>query len=67
VPLASFQLVSDHIQALLPVLTPFSPAQVQKKLADAHTEATLGLVSAIQLGRLKDAGTWARQYCVNIV
>jgi len=32
---------------------------VQKKLADAHTEATLGLVSAIQLGRLKDAGTWA--------
>ncbi|KAK9896990.1 mitochondrial glutaryl-CoA dehydrogenase [Cystobasidium minutum MCA 4210] len=32
---------------------------IQKKLADAHTEAVIGLVSAIQLGRLKDAGTWA--------
>ena len=32
---------------------------IQKKLADAHTEATIGLVSAIQLGRLKDAGTLA--------
>lgn len=32
---------------------------IQKKLADAHVEATLGLVSAIQLGRLKDAGTYA--------
>ena len=35
--------------------------QIQKKLADAHMEATLGLVAAIQLGRLKDAGTWARE------
>jgi glutaryl-CoA dehydrogenase len=32
---------------------------IQKKLADAHVEATIGLVAAIQLGRLKDAGTWA--------
>ncbi|CAD6570303.1 MAG: hypothetical protein CYPHOPRED_003880 [Cyphobasidiales sp. Tagirdzhanova-0007] len=32
---------------------------IQKKLADAHMEATLGLVAAVQLGRLKDAGTWA--------
>lgn len=31
---------------------------VQKKLADASTEATLGLLGSIQLGRLKDAGTW---------
>lgn len=33
--------------------------QIQKKLADAHTEAVVGLVAAIQLGRLKDAGNWA--------
>ncbi|GAA97300.1 uncharacterized protein L969DRAFT_84269 [Mixia osmundae IAM 14324] len=32
---------------------------VQKKLADAHTEATLGLLASIQLGRLKDSGAWA--------
>ncbi|CAH7670798.1 mitochondrial glutaryl-CoA dehydrogenase [Phakopsora pachyrhizi] len=32
---------------------------VQKKLVDANTEAVLGLCAAIQLGRLKDAGTWS--------
>lgn len=32
---------------------------VQKKLADASTEATLGLLGSIQLGRLKDQGKWA--------
>lgn len=31
---------------------------VQKKLVDAHTEAVIGLCAAIQLGRMKDAGTW---------
>ncbi|KZO98095.1 putative glutaryl-CoA dehydrogenase [Calocera viscosa TUFC12733] len=31
---------------------------VQKKLADAHTEATLGLFASLQVGRLKDAGNW---------
>ncbi|KAI0077596.1 acyl-CoA dehydrogenase NM domain-like protein [Panus rudis PR-1116 ss-1] len=29
---------------------------VQKKLADAHTEITLGLLATLQVGRLKDAG-----------
>ncbi|KAJ3485288.1 hypothetical protein NLI96_g5056 [Meripilus lineatus] len=29
---------------------------VQKKLADAHTEATLGLHATLQVGRLKDSG-----------
>ncbi|ORY34747.1 acyl-CoA dehydrogenase/oxidase [Naematelia encephala] len=32
---------------------------VQKKLADASTAATLGLLGSLQLGRLKDQGTWA--------
>ncbi|GAA6002808.1 acyl-CoA dehydrogenase [Rhodotorula paludigena] len=32
---------------------------VQKKLADAHTEAAIGLVSCIQLGRLKDSKNWS--------
>lgn len=31
---------------------------VQKKLADASTASTLGLLGSLQLGRLKDAGTW---------
>ena len=31
---------------------------VQKKIADAATEATLGVLGSLQLGRLKDAGTW---------
>lgn len=31
---------------------------VQKKLADASTEATLGILGALQLGRLKDKGEW---------
>ncbi|KAH8083593.1 acyl-CoA dehydrogenase NM domain-like protein [Filobasidium floriforme] len=31
---------------------------VQAKLANATTEATLGVLGALQLGRLKDAGTW---------
>ncbi len=31
---------------------------VQKKLADASTEATLGLLGSLQLGRLKDSGQW---------
>ncbi|CAL1709344.1 unnamed protein product [Somion occarium] len=29
---------------------------VQKKLTDAHTEVTLGLLASLQVGRLKDAG-----------
>ncbi|KAK7683034.1 hypothetical protein QCA50_013706 [Cerrena zonata] len=29
---------------------------VQKKLADAHTEVTLGLLATLQVGRLKDEG-----------
>ena len=29
---------------------------VQKKLTDAHTEATLGLLASLQVGRLKDQG-----------
>ena len=33
---------------------------IQKKLADAHAAAALGLLGVIQLGRMKDAGTWAR-------
>ena len=32
---------------------------VQKKLVDAHTEATLGLLASLQVGRLKDAGKFA--------
>lgn len=32
---------------------------VQKKLADASTEASLGLLAALQLGRAKDAGSWS--------
>ena len=32
---------------------------VQKKLVDAHTEVTLGLLASLQVGRLKDAGNWA--------
>jgi len=31
---------------------------VQKKLVDANTEAVIGLCAAVQLGRMKDAGTW---------
>jgi glutaryl-CoA dehydrogenase len=31
---------------------------VQKKLADASTSATLGLLGSLQLGRLKDKGEW---------
>ncbi|KAG0140720.1 hypothetical protein CROQUDRAFT_664802 [Cronartium quercuum f. sp. fusiforme G11] len=31
---------------------------VQKKLVDANTEAALGLCASIQLGRMKDEGTW---------
>ncbi|KAK8849655.1 hypothetical protein IAR55_004990 [Kwoniella newhampshirensis] len=31
---------------------------VQKKLADASSAATLGLLGSLQLGRLKDKGTW---------
>lgn len=32
---------------------------VQKKLAEAQTEATLGLAASLQVGRLKDLGTLA--------
>lgn len=32
---------------------------IQKKLADASTAATLGLLGALQLGRLKDKGEWS--------
>ncbi len=32
---------------------------VQKKLADMHTEITLGLHSCLRLGRLMDSGDWA--------
>ncbi|KAM0746287.1 acyl-CoA dehydrogenase domain-containing protein [Meredithblackwellia eburnea MCA 4105] len=32
---------------------------IQKKLADANSEAALGLVSCVQLGRLKDSGNWS--------
>nr|ODN91639.1 glutaryl-CoA dehydrogenase [Cryptococcus depauperatus CBS 7855] len=32
---------------------------IQKKLADASTAATLGLLGSLQLGRLKDKGTWS--------
>jgi glutaryl-CoA dehydrogenase len=32
---------------------------VQKKLADASTATTLGLLGSLQLGRLKDKGEWA--------
>ncbi|KNZ60779.1 glutaryl-CoA dehydrogenase [Puccinia sorghi] len=31
---------------------------IQKKLVDANTEAVIGLCAAVQLGRMKDAGTW---------
>jgi hypothetical protein len=31
---------------------------IQKKLADAMTEITLGLHSCLRLGRLKDANQW---------
>jgi glutaryl-CoA dehydrogenase len=31
---------------------------VQKKIADASTEATLGVLGSLQLGRMKDAGQW---------
>lgn len=34
---------------------------VQKKLVDANTEAALGLCASIQLGRMKDEGTWCRK------
>ncbi|GAA5821308.1 hypothetical protein JCM3770_004581 [Rhodotorula araucariae] len=32
---------------------------VQKKLADAHMEAAIGLVACVQLGRLKDSKNWS--------
>ncbi|KAM0792907.1 hypothetical protein ACM66B_002668 [Microbotryomycetes sp. NB124-2] len=32
---------------------------IQKKLADASMEAAIGLVSCVQLGRLKDSGNWS--------
>ncbi|MCO5595916.1 hypothetical protein L7F22_049967 [Adiantum nelumboides] len=32
---------------------------VQKKIADASTEASLGLLAALQLGRAKDNGDWS--------
>ncbi|PWN53388.1 acyl-CoA dehydrogenase NM domain-like protein [Violaceomyces palustris] len=32
---------------------------IQKKLADATTEAALGLQGSLQLGRMKDAGKWS--------
>ncbi|GAA5902106.1 hypothetical protein JCM5296_006605 [Sporobolomyces johnsonii] len=32
---------------------------VQKKLADANMEAAIGLVSCVQLGRLKDSKNWS--------
>ena len=32
---------------------------VQKKLVDAQVEAALGLQATLQVGRMKDAGTWA--------
>ena len=32
---------------------------IQKKFADASSSATLGLLGSLQLGRLKDEGTWA--------
>ncbi|WWC95801.1 hypothetical protein V866_002667 [Kwoniella sp. B9012] len=32
---------------------------IQKKLADASTASTLGLLGSLQLGRLKDKGLWA--------
>lgn len=32
---------------------------VQKKLADAHSEIALGLGASLQVGRLKDQGSWA--------
>jgi glutaryl-CoA dehydrogenase len=32
---------------------------VQKKLVDAQSEATLGLLASVQVGRMKDAGTLA--------
>lgn len=35
---------------------------IQKKLAEANMEAAIGLVSAVQLGRLKDSGNWSRTY-----
>lgn len=32
---------------------------VAKKLADATTASTLGLLGSLQLGRLKDSGKWS--------
>lgn len=32
---------------------------VQKKLADALTASTVGLLASLQLGRLKDDGKWS--------
>ncbi|KAG8745171.1 hypothetical protein FRC10_008624 [Ceratobasidium sp. 414] len=32
---------------------------VQKKLVDAQTEITIGLLASLQVGRLKDTGKWA--------
>jgi glutaryl-CoA dehydrogenase len=32
---------------------------VQKKLADALTASTIGLLASLQLGRLKDSGKWS--------
>jgi glutaryl-CoA dehydrogenase len=32
---------------------------VQKKIVDASTEASLGLLAALQLGRMKDQGEWS--------
>lgn len=31
---------------------------IQKKLADASTDATFGLLASLQVGRLKDKGEW---------
>lgn len=38
---------------------------VQEKLANANMEAAIGLVSVVQLGRLKDSKNWAREFSLS--
>ena len=57
IPKDDFHLLSGQSQSSRKLLASFQ--LVQKKLVDAETEVTLGLLASLQVGRLKDQGDWA--------